>query len=111
MARGIVLTVCRRRIPLLVVGFSLMLIAGCVTAPVQVMSNARQAVQAAARAGAPRSAPALYAEAERWLDNAEFFLKAGNYEKARQSAAKAAAAAREAAAVTRSTHPPAPASG
>lgn len=85
--------------------------AGCTTAPIQAMSNARQAVQAAQRAGAPRYAPTLYAEAEHWLDDAEFALQAGDYDRARSSAAKAAAAARSAAAAAATEHPAPPASG
>lgn len=86
--------------------------AGCTTAPVQAMSNARQAVQAAARAGAPRYAPTLYAEARHWLDDAEFALRGGDYDRARSSAAKAAVAARAAAAAAAAAaHPPAGASG
>lgn len=74
---------------------------GCSTAPVQAMSDARQAVQAAARAGAPRYAPADYAAARRWLDDAQFALQGGDYERARSSAAKAAMAARAGAAHAR----------
>lgn len=84
--------------------------AGCVTAPVQAMSNARQAVQAAARAGAQRYAPVLFSEAQHWLDDAEFALRGGDYDRARSSAAKAAAAARSAAVAARAARPPAPAS-
>jgi len=76
-------------------------VSGCATAPVQAMSDARQAVQAAGRAGAPRYAPADYAAARRWLDDAQFALQGGDYERARSSAAKAALAARTAAAHAR----------
>lgn len=75
--------------------------AGCVSVPVQAMSNARQALQAAQKAGAVRYAPALYAEARRWLGDAEFALRGDDYTRARSSALKAARAARKAAAVAR----------
>jgi hypothetical protein len=80
---------------------TLVALAGCVTVPVQAMSNARQALQAATRAGAQRYAPALYAEAEHWLDDASFALKSNNYERARHSAQLATQAARQATAKAR----------
>ncbi len=90
-------------------------VAGCVSVPVQAMSNARQALQAATSAGAQRYAPALYAQAEHWLDDASFALKSNNYERARHSARLATRAARQATAkarAMRAAHPstaPAPA--
>ena len=75
--------------------------AGCVSVPVQAMSNARQALQTAQKAGAVRYAPALYAEATRWLGDAEFALRGDDYSRARSSALKAARVARKAAAVAR----------
>jgi|GEM_PF-1888957 len=71
-------------------------LAGCVSVPVQAMSNARQAVQAARHAGAERYAPTLYAEARRWLDDASFALKADDYGRARSSARQATQFARQA---------------
>ncbi|MGH8127572.1 MAG: DUF4398 domain-containing protein [Gammaproteobacteria bacterium] len=85
-------------------------LAGCVSVPVQAMSNARQAVQAAQQAGAARYAPASYAEAERWLDDASFALKADDYGRARSSALKATHAARQAAAKARAAKAVAPSS-
>ena len=85
-------------------------LAGCVSVPVQAMSNARQAVQAAQNAGAERSAPTLYAEARRWLDDASFALKADDYGRARSSALKATQIAREALAKARTTGAGAPSS-
>ncbi|MGA7966677.1 MAG: DUF4398 domain-containing protein, partial [Gammaproteobacteria bacterium] len=76
--------------------FMALALAGCVSVPVQAMSNARQAVQAAQQAGAARYAPASYAEAERWLDDASFALKANDYGRARSSALRATRAARQA---------------
>lgn len=85
-------------------------LAGCVSVPVQAMSNARQAVQAARQAGAARYAPASYAAAERWLDDASFALKADDYGRARSSALKALRAARQAAAEARAARAGAPSS-
>lgn len=87
---------------------TLVAFAGCVTVPVQAMSNARQALQAATRAGAQRYAPVLYAEAEHWLDDASFALRSNNYARARHSAQLATRAARQATAkarALRATHP------
>lgn len=78
--------------------------AGCATVPVQAMSNARQALQAARQAGAQRYAPTLYAEAEHWLDDASFALESNNYDRARQSARRAAREARKATAKARAWH-------
>lgn len=61
----------------------------CVAAPVQPMSNARQALHAAARSGALRYAPARYVAAEHWLDDAEFALRGGDYGRAYESAERA----------------------
>ena len=85
-------------------------LAGCVSVPVQAMSNARQAVQAARQAGAARYAAASYAEAERWLDDASFALKADDYGRARSSALRATRAARQAAAEARAARAAAPSS-
>lgn len=85
-------------------------LAGCVTVPVQAMSNARQAVQAARQAGAERYAPTLYAEARRWLDDASFAIKAEDYGRARGSARKAALLARQALVKARAAQAAAPAS-
>lgn len=93
----------------LIVG-SMLVLAGCVTVPVQAMSNARQALQAATRVGAQRYAPALYAEAEHWLDDASFALKSNNYDRARQSAKFATRAARQAAAKAKAIKASQPAS-
>lgn len=84
-------------------------IAGCASVPVQAMSNARQALQAAERAGAEQKAPALYAQARHWLDDASFALKAKDYDRARASARRATRMAREAASRALAA-PPVPAS-
>ncbi|HSD52611.1 MAG TPA: DUF4398 domain-containing protein [Burkholderiales bacterium] len=64
-------------------------IAGCVGAPVQEMSDARQAVRAAVRAGAEQHAPAELAEAQRFLDQAKGHLQHGKYREAREEAVQA----------------------
>ncbi|MGH8272904.1 MAG: DUF4398 domain-containing protein [Gammaproteobacteria bacterium] len=84
-------------------------LAGCAAPPVQTMSNARQAVQAAKAAGAPRYAPRIYAEAVHWLDDAEYALKTGHYARAHTSAKHAEQAARAAILAARKAHSPAPA--
>lgn len=83
-------------------------LAGCVSVPVQGMSNARQAVQAAQQAGAERYAPALYAESRRWLDDASFAIKAQDYARARKSARQAAELARQATVKARAAQAAAP---
>ena len=61
--------------------------AGCASAPpVQEMSDARQAVQAAREADARRYAPISLGEAERLLEQATELLEMKNYRRARQSA-------------------------
>ena len=61
-------------------------IVGCAGAPVQEMSNARQAVQAAERAGATTHAPAELEEARRLLEQAKSNLDRGDYRAAREDA-------------------------
>lgn len=85
-----------------------LVVAGCVSMPVQAMSNARQAVQAARLAGAARYAPARYVEAERWLDDARFALRADDYGRARSSALRAARIAHQAAVEARKARVAAP---
>jgi hypothetical protein len=71
-------------------------LAGCAGAPVQEMSNARQAVKAAERAGATTAAPELMAEARVRLKSAESHLRRGEYRDARDDAELARAKAVEA---------------
>jgi len=59
---------------------------GCAGAPVQEMSNARQAVKAAERAGAATTAPEQFSEAQLLLKNAESLLRRGEYRDARDAA-------------------------
>ena len=71
-------------------------LSGCVGAPVQEMSNARQAVRAAQRAGAEEHAPAVFAEAQKLLQQATNNLSHGEYRAARDQAEQARAKALEA---------------
>ena len=64
-------------------------LAGCVGAPVQEMSNARQAVRAAQQAGGAKYSPESMAEAERLLKNAKTNQSKGEYRVAREEAEQA----------------------
>jgi hypothetical protein len=65
------------------------LLVACGTAPVQEMSEARQAIEAARAAGARDYAAEEYDRAESLLKNAEHMLNNRNYNKARESANEA----------------------
>jgi hypothetical protein len=73
-----------------------MQLAGCAGVPVQEMSNARQAVQAAQKAGGAKYAPEAMAEAEKLLASAKANLKKGEYRPARDEAELAREKAMEA---------------
>ena len=82
---------------------------GCAGAPVQEMSNARQAVKAAERAGAATAAPEQMGEARQLLKNAESLLRRGEYRDARDAAELArtrAVEARSAAEAAKQTSQP-----
>lgn len=79
-------------------------VAGCAGAPVQEMSNARQAVRAAEHAGAVTLAPDLMAEARQALRDAETSLRQGEYRTARDEAELARAKAVEARRVAEAAH-------
>ena len=85
-------------------------LSGCAGAPVQEMSNARQAVRAAQQAGAAKYAPDAMAEAERLLQSARTNQSKGEYgvarEEAEQARDKAMQARREAEAATASQPKP-----
>jgi PBP1b-binding outer membrane lipoprotein LpoB len=66
-----------------------LLITGCVTAPVQEMSDARQALQAARQAGAEQRSPELYEQAQTLLEQAQKQLELGDYREARDNAVTA----------------------
>lgn len=59
---------------------------GCASAPVQEMSNARQAIRAAREAGAERLAPQILSEAQALLHQAESSLQRREYRQARRDA-------------------------
>jgi thioesterase domain-containing protein len=94
------MTEVRRRTRLLARGAAvavLVLLAACVTAPpVQEMSDARQAIQAAEEAGAAALAPEALREAKRLLTSAERKLQREAYASARQDAREARRRAAEA---------------
>ena len=78
----------RSRMPAILVVAALAL-AGCAGAPVQEMSNARQAIRAARDAGAERAAPQKLNEAEALLIRAEDSLERRAYREARRNAISA----------------------
>ena len=73
--------------PTLISSLILLLLTSCATTPpVQEMSNARQAIEAAVGVGAGIHAPAVLAQARNLLDDASRELEAGNYLLARDYA-------------------------
>ena len=83
---------------------------GCAGAPFQEMSDARQAVRAAQRAGAQQHAPEMLAEAEQLVERARLSMQKGEYRQARDDAmlAREKAMAARRIAETAGTTPPAP---
>jgi hypothetical protein len=80
-------------------GLLLVLLSGmaaCAGAPVQEMSNARQAIKAARDAGAERVAPQVLSEAQAYLERAEVSLMNHSYREARRNALAARGRATEA---------------
>lgn len=75
--------------------FPLLLVAACAQAPVQEMSDARQAIQAARAVVQQPADRAQLENAERNLRDAEAALEAGRYAEARRHAASAKADALE----------------
>jgi hypothetical protein len=61
-------------------------LSACATAPVQEMSDARQAVEAAAAVDAAAKAPQAYLKARAHIKRAEAALQSGAYSKAREHA-------------------------
>jgi len=61
-------------------------LAACAGVPAQEMFDARQAVRAAQKAGAPQYAPELFNEAQSHLTSAETNLHGGDYRVARDEA-------------------------
>lgn len=77
-------------------------LAACAGAPVQEMSNARQAIRAAHEAGAERTAPQQLIEAQGYIEKAEASLQSREYRAARRAALAARGKAVEALDVARS---------
>lgn len=71
-------------------------LAACAGAPVQEMSNARQAIRAAHDAGAEKVAPQPLSEARAYMERAEENLQRRNYREARRQAVTARGKAVEA---------------
>lgn len=69
---------------------------GCTSAPVQEMSDARQALQAAETAGAVTHSAEAYQQARRFLRQAQQHLETGDYRHARRNAVTAKEVALEA---------------
>lgn len=86
---------------------TLVLIA-CAGAPVQEMSNARQAVMAAQQMGAEHGAARELAEARRLLDVAQAALDRGDYSTARSNAERARAEAVKALRLSQNQSPGSP---
>lgn len=68
-------------------------LSACASAPVQEMSDARQAIHAAEQAGAQTKAPYYFDRARESLESAEFALQRRNYGLAQEEAIRAKAAA------------------
>ena len=71
-------------------------LAGCAGMPLQEMSDTRQAIRAAERAGAEKHAPELLAEAQRLVETARLNIHKGEYREAREEAVLAREKAMEA---------------
>lgn len=79
-----------KTITITLLAFSAYLLSACVTAPpVQEMSDARQAIQAAEAVGASTKAPVPYTEAQENIEKAESALQSGDYSTAREQALRA----------------------
>jgi len=89
-----------RRLRLRVLCAVLLLAGGCAVAPVQTMSDTRQAIQAAEAAGAQTAAPAQLADAREGLKRAEDLIRVKDYRAAKREALAARARAGEALAAT-----------
>ena len=75
-----------RLLPLLLAA---LLWGGCSVVPVQEMSDARQAIQAAQDAGAPQRSPSEFERAQQLLERAQKSLELGEYKRARSDALSA----------------------
>ena len=80
----------RRLVPyFLVLILAGLVVTSCASAPVQEMSDARQALQSAEEVGAPVKAASVYTQARELLEQAERELQAGDYKMARKHALEA----------------------
>jgi hypothetical protein len=96
---------------LIVVLIGVACLLGCSTGPpVQEMSDARQAIVAAADAGATRGSSPEYAAAQEAIARAEAHLQAQEYARARLAAEQAKGHAAAALAIAQHAETPAPAS-
>ena len=84
---------------------ALLVIAGCQSAPVQEMSDARQAITVAKKAGAEELAPNDLKAAMDYLESAEGFINQRRYDKARSEAVNAKASALDALRLSSSDQP------
>jgi hypothetical protein len=91
---GIALTVANWK-TIRIAGVALLIagLAACASAPVQEMSDARQAIVAAKQAGASKFAPAELAKAQHHLKRAKAALGRDQYSEAKAQARKASQAA------------------
>jgi hypothetical protein len=78
-----------RSVAQLAAALLLSLLVACGSAPVQEMSEARQALEAARVAGAEQHAPTSYAKARALLKTAEELLNERHFRRARENAAMA----------------------
>lgn len=85
-----------RHIRIALVGVACCVLVGCAGAPVQEMSNARQAIRAARDAGAEQVAAQQLTEARAFLERAEADLQTRSYKDARRNAVAARGKAVEA---------------
>ncbi len=67
----------------------LVLLSACTAAPIQEMSDARQAITAASQAGADSRSPSVLFKAKQYLMVAESALERGEYSVAKRSALNA----------------------
>ena len=70
-------------------GCSLLILAACATAPVQEMSDARQAIRSAEASGAASHSLETLSAAQQLLEKAQGRLEAGEYNEARRYAQQA----------------------
>jgi prophage DNA circulation protein len=86
-------TVKQLTVKLILSASSLLALTACASAPVQEMSDARQAIYSAEASGAARGSPATLLTAQRLLREAQERLEAGAYGEARRYALDARDAA------------------